>query len=224
MKRLKRLTLIPVMALVAALASAPDYAHALDAAPPEVATPATASAAPESASAPAAPSADASKVATPQTRAGQPVIVDDTTQAIGVAGELLGAIRAGDWRYVAALLLILTMYAMRRLRKRIKIFDGPRGGAILIGLLGTTTAVTMTLLASGPFDWRLLLGGLGLTWTSVGGYQWARDLIWPKRKVADERILAALHRIASGQSRDPARDAAAVLPDGPRPSWATDLK
>jgi hypothetical protein len=209
-----RLILIPIVALVAALASAPDSAYALDAAP-------------EVAQLDAGPTGDPSYVGTApaplEKSAGKvPIVVETDGAAIGVAGELLGAIRAGDWRYVAALLLILTMYAARRLRVRLKIFDGPRGGAILIGLLGTGTAVTMTLLASGPFDWRLLLAGLGLTWTSVGGYQWARDIFWPKSTVTDERMLTALRLIAAG-GKNPQAVAQEVLPEGPRPAWAEEL-
>lgn len=101
---------------------------------------------------------------------------------VGSAGELVGAIRSGQWRLVAALLLGFLMFALSKARDNTSWFRGDRGGAILVGILAVGGALSTSLLSSGPIDWRLFVGSLGVMWTAVGGYTWAKRLIWPQDK------------------------------------------
>lgn len=98
---------------------------------------------------------------------------------LGTAGDLVSAVREGNWRLVASLALALLMFGLSKVRDKIKWFKGDRGGAVLVGILGLAGAVATALAGDGPLDWKLLLGALGVTWTAVGGYTWVKRLIWP---------------------------------------------
>jgi hypothetical protein len=97
----------------------------------------------------------------------------------GAVSDLVAAVRSGQWRQVAALALALLMLALGKVRGKIKLFDGDRGGAILVGLLALSGAMISALVAQAPFDFKLLLGTLGVAFTAVGGYTWFKRLLWP---------------------------------------------
>jgi len=98
------------------------------------------------------------------------------------------AVRAGNYREVAALALILVMMLGRRFEKKLPGFlHGDRGRVILLFILAFAGAAGHTALAGGEF------GSLSLWKTAAvvaveaaGGYTAFRKLVWPK---ADEPEL-----------------------------------
>ena len=101
---------------------------------------------------------------------------------IGVLGGLVDAVRSGQWRLVAALLLSLIMLGMTRMRTKIKWFRGDRGGAVLVMLVSLCGALSTSLLTEAPIDFKMMLGAVGTTFTAVGGYTWIRRLLWPVKQ------------------------------------------
>lgn len=102
---------------------------------------------------------------------------------IGTVETLVKSIREGNWRLVAALALGLLMLGLAKAREWgpvAKLFSGDRGGAILVAVLALGGALSAALLSSASLDWKLFVGALGVAWTAVGGYTWAKRLIWPK--------------------------------------------
>lgn len=106
---------------------------------------------------------------------------------IGAATTLVTAIKGGQWRIVASLVLAFLMLALAKLRTKLKWFEGDRGGAILVGLLAMLGAFATTLAAEAKVDFQLILGTLGVMWTAVGGYSWVKRLIWPQDAKAPEK-------------------------------------
>jgi hypothetical protein len=99
---------------------------------------------------------------------------------IGSVMTLINHIRAGEWRLAAAIGLALLMFALARVRDKIKWFKGDRGGAVLVMVLALAGTLSAALASDAALDWRLLAGALGLAWTAVGGVQWGKRIIWPK--------------------------------------------
>jgi hypothetical protein len=95
-------------------------------------------------------------------------------------GKLVDSVRGGQWRHAASLALILVMLALGKVRGKLKWFKGDRGGAVLVGILALAGALSTALASDAALDWRLFLGAAGVMWTAVGGYTWAKRLIWPK--------------------------------------------
>lgn len=111
----------------------------------------------------------------------------DTTSGVDIEGDPVGsiqkfveAVRAGNWKLVGSLALALIMLVLSKVRDKITWFSGDRGGAILVMILGLAGGFSAALGADAPIDWKLALGIVGATWTAVGGYTWAKRLIWPK--------------------------------------------
>jgi hypothetical protein len=126
---------------------------------PAAAGPPTAAAAPDPAPAPAASS--------------------PTTPPAPSVDRAVTALRTGNWRLLAAVVLAFVMAGLGRLRARVAWLRGDRGGALLVGLLALLGTLSVSLEAGAPIDGRLLLSALAITWTAVGGYTWVKRLIWP---------------------------------------------
>jgi len=99
---------------------------------------------------------------------------------MGAVERLIGHVRAGEWRMVAALILAFVMLALAKVRDRIRWFKGDRGGAVLVMLLALGGALSAALATDAAVDWRLFLGAVGVAWTAAGGFTWFKRLIWPK--------------------------------------------
>lgn len=102
---------------------------------------------------------------------------------LGAADQMIEDVKSGNWRYAASGALLLLMVLLGRVRKHIKIFDGDRGGAILVGVMAMLGAFGTSLGSPAPMDWKLFLGALGVMWLAVGQYTWVKQLVWPR----DER-------------------------------------
>lgn len=160
--------------------------------PPDEPTPlAGATAAPVAAppATPTMPAAEPEKPAAPETEApgeasAEPKPATPPEQAetdpVGTVLQLVGHIKAGEWRLALALVLALLMFALARVRDKVKWFRGDRGGAVLVMVLALAGTVSTALASSATLDYKLLLGTLGLAWTAVGGYSWIKRLFWPK--------------------------------------------
>jgi len=132
-------------------------------------------AAPEAAEAPAEPD--------------KPTLVELVEEdPLGEAAEVVKAIKGGNWRMVAAGLLAFLMMALGKIRGKVKWFDGDRGGAVLVGILGFGGALSTALASGVALDFQLLIGTFGVVFTAVGGYTWIKRLIWPQDKPSEEMI------------------------------------
>lgn len=100
---------------------------------------------------------------------------------LGAIERLVQSIRGGHWRLAVALVLSLLMLGLSKVRDRVSWFSGDRGGAILLGVLALTGAISTALATPAtPLDWKLFVGALGVMWTACGGYVWVKRIIWPK--------------------------------------------
>jgi hypothetical protein len=109
--------------------------------------------------------------------------------ALDTAGEVVADVKDGDWRHAVAGLLALVMLGLGKVRGKVKFFDGDRGGAILVGVMGLAGALSTALYSSAALDWRLFAGAFGVVFTAVGGYTWVKRLIWPKDKAEAEELI-----------------------------------
>lgn len=100
---------------------------------------------------------------------------------LSAVSAIVEAARSGNWRLVAAGALALAMLALRRLRDRVALFRGDRGGTVLVGVLALGGAFASALATSAPIDFKLILGAFGIAWTAVGGYTFVKKLLWPAR-------------------------------------------
>ncbi len=111
---------------------------------------------------------------------------------VGAAGTLVQAVKGGQWRLVASLVLAFLMMALAKLRSKIKWFEGDRGGAVLVGVLALAGAFSTALAADAKIDFKLFLGALGVMWTAVGGYSWFKRILWPQdAKSGDKKTEVA---------------------------------
>lgn len=122
----------------------------------------------------AGPSADMDAGGVPATAPAEPEADLDTLVS------LAKAVRGGEWRLAASLVLALLMFALARARDEIGWFRGDRGGAVLVALLAFGGALSTALATPVPLDFKLIAGTFGVMWTAVGGVQWAKRLLWPK--------------------------------------------
>jgi hypothetical protein len=95
------------------------------------------------------------------------------------AGAVVRDVRAGDWRHAVARLLVLVMFGLKKAREETNWFSGDRAGASLVLVLGIAGGLVTTLYAEGPFDWRLLVGSMGVSFTAAGAYTIVKKIIWP---------------------------------------------
>lgn len=101
------------------------------------------------------------------------------------------ALRTGNWRLLAAVVLSFVMAGLGRLRARVAWLRGDRGGAVLVAALALLGSLAVSLEAGAPVDGKLILTALAITWTAVGGYTWVKRLIWPADKPAELEAPAA---------------------------------
>lgn len=155
-----------------------SYAYAQAAQPPEV------SESPAEPPEPAEvePADEADKAAeNADGRPEQPAMPDpESLDPVEAAGQIVVDVKSGNWRMVAAGVLSLVMFALARIRGKFRWTRGDRGGAILVMGLSLAGGLATALSTGVSLDWRLLVGVLGAAWTAVGGYTWAKQLIWPR--------------------------------------------
>lgn len=102
----------------------------------------------------------------------------------GTVDDFARAVRAGNWRLVAAFAIAGAMFGLRKARDRVAWLRGDRGGALLVMLLALGGTLAVTLAGKAPVNAQLFLTALAVTWTAVGGYTWLKRLIWPADKPA----------------------------------------
>lgn len=112
--------------------------------------------------------------------------IDPVTKATsdpgGVVLDMVKAAKSGQWRLVASLLLGLLMMTLSKFRSHLKVFNGDRGGSVLVMILAMGGAFASALATDAKIDWRLFVGAAGVAWTAVGGYTWIKRLIKPADK------------------------------------------
>jgi len=155
-------------------------AHASDAAPAAAPTaPALSADAAPTAAPVDAPAPPAEPASTPAEKADE--------DPLGSLSELVKAVKEGNWRYAASLVLALLMLGLSKARRwgpMQKAFSGDRGGALLVGILALAGAFATALASSEPLDWKLFVGAAGVMFTAVGGYTWIKRLVWPSDRPA----------------------------------------
>lgn len=103
---------------------------------------------------------------------------------VGVGLGVIQDAKRGNWKLAVAGILSLLMFALKQLREHTKVFAGQRGGAILVMLLGLGGWFATTLAAGVDLSWSVVLAGIGIVWTAVGGFHWVRDLFAKKAPAA----------------------------------------
>lgn len=98
---------------------------------------------------------------------------------VEVATRIVGDIKSGNWRMVAAGVLVLIMLGVARFRDKIKFFRGDRGGAVLVALVSLAGALVTSLYAGVSIDLAMVIAAFGTTWTAVGSRDWLRTVINP---------------------------------------------
>jgi hypothetical protein len=101
---------------------------------------------------------------------------------IELVSKIVEAASSGNWRLVAAFALVLTMMVLGRFRKKIPIFDGDRGGSILVMVLSLGGGLSTALMTDMPINANLVVGVVGTAFTAVGGFTWVRKIMWPQDK------------------------------------------
>ncbi len=98
---------------------------------------------------------------------------------VGTVQDVIKAARAGQWRYVAA--VILGGLMVLGIRFGGKVFGSTqRGKAGMVAVLALLGAFSSSLATSMPLDGALLLGALGVAWLAVGMREWLSAMLWPK--------------------------------------------
>lgn len=107
--------------------------------------------------------------------------IDPEADPGGFLHALFAAARGGQWRLLAAALLIGLVYLARRFAgKAIPYLRTDRGGVILTLTLGILAGIATALGTAAPFSASLILGGVLTGMTAAGGWVMLRRLISPK--------------------------------------------
>ncbi len=175
------------IALLLTLAAVTPASWADDPPPPGDTVTAPAAAGPPT----AAPADPATPVAAPAPVA--PAASSPATPPPPSVDRAVTALRTGNWRLLAAIVLAFTMAGLGRLRAKVAWLRGDRGGALLVGALALLGSVAVSLEAGAPIDLKLLLSALAITWTAVGGYTWVKRLIWPADAKPEEPSAGAVN-------------------------------
>ena len=89
-------------------------------------------------------------------------------------------IKEGNWRLVAAFVLMIVMFGLNKARNKVRFFKGDRGGAVLLLVLALAGSVSAALFSSAALDPSLIVGAVSVAFTSAGGYTLIKRIIWPK--------------------------------------------
>lgn len=103
------------------------------------------------------------------------------------AGALLQAVKGGQWKLVAAIVIVFAMLLLKKLRDKTQIFASRRGGAVLVALLSFGGTIAAALAIDVQVNWQLFAGALLITWAAAGSYHWLGDMLngwgpWEKLK------------------------------------------
>ncbi len=168
------------VALFAALCLTPALALAQPADPPEEAK-AAAPAAPEALAAAEAPKEAPKPEAAPATtepeKTPAETLEDDP---IGFLGNLVQAIRGGQWQMVVAFMLVCLVYLARRFGEKIEFFRSDRGGPILVFSISFAGSLGASMLADSPIDAKLFLTAAEVALMAMGGFVGLRRVLWPQ--------------------------------------------
>lgn len=121
---------------------------------------------------------------------------------------LLDAVTSRNYALLAALLVVVLVYLLRKLGGRfIPFFNTDRGGALLVLGVALAGAVANALAAGAPFSVALLLTALQVGLTAAGGFTIIKRILFGSAAIARAELAGAL---AAGQVAEKAA-AIAVL-------------
>jgi len=99
---------------------------------------------------------------------------------VGIIAKVVQSAKEGNWKLVTALLLMLAMAALNRVRGKVKFLTGDRGGAISVMALSFLGALATALAAEMAFDLKLVWGAFTTALIAAGGYNWFKRVVWPE--------------------------------------------
>jgi hypothetical protein len=115
-----------------------------------------------------------------------PSAPDIDKDAAGFASSMLSAVKSGQWRLLAGLLLIALVWAARKWGAGVMPWlKTDRGGAFLVLLLAELGGLATTLAGDAPFTWGTLVNSLSMAFTAAGGFTVIKKLLAPSDKRAD---------------------------------------
>lgn len=127
---------------------------------------------------------DAGAAAPTVAEAGPVTLPDVGSDPVGFLERFVKAVKEGNWKTVGALVLVVLMLVLAKVRDKVAWFKGDRGGAVLVAILGLASGFATALISGAPITWQLVAGIIGMTWTAVGGYTWVKRIVWPKDKTS----------------------------------------
>jgi hypothetical protein len=100
--------------------------------------------------------------------------------APAILNQILDAIGSGNWRLVAALIVVGLVWLMRRFATKIHPWFGTDRGGVAVALLGGLLAVAAGELAAGRhFTIQTVANGISLAVAAAGGWVMVRRLVSP---------------------------------------------
>lgn len=98
----------------------------------------------------------------------------------GFAAHLLAAARGGQWRVLAALMLVAVVWLARRFGARaVPWLATDRGGVLLVLLLALVGGVATALADSAAISFGLLVNSVSMALTAAGGWAMVKKLLAP---------------------------------------------
>lgn len=97
-----------------------------------------------------------------------------------ILNQILDAIGSGNWRLVAALIVVGLIWLMRRFATKIHPWFGTDRGGVAVALLGGLLAVAAGELAAGRhFTVQTVANGISFAVAAAGGWVMVRRLAFP---------------------------------------------
>lgn len=109
------------------------------------------------------------------------------------ARHLLDAVTSRNYALLAALVVVVLVYLLRKFGGRfIPFFNTDRGGAVLVLGVSLAGAVANALAAGAPFSLALLLTALQVALTAAGGFTIIKRILFGSAAIARAELAGAL--------------------------------
>lgn len=91
---------------------------------------------------------------------------------------IVDSAKAGNWRALAALGLVLVIWAVRRYGTRWWDWLGTdKGGAALVLVIGILSQLAVVIFGKDPLGWKTIVNGIVLGFTAAGGWTVMKKLL-----------------------------------------------
>jgi hypothetical protein len=109
---------------------------------------------------------------------------------IEAAGELVSAVRTGNWRKTVAFALSLLMLGVGRFRGKFKFLKGDRAGVVILFTMSAAGALSTSLLGNAPIDYRMFMAALEIGLYAMGGFLGVKKFFWPDDDPVPDPLVA----------------------------------